>query len=155
MAAASRNLWYWAWLVRTTVPRAGSPRPDSAEVWRSLVLVQARSGSEALQKAEALGRSANGDAEGALILDGRPAKSVFVGIADAGLVDERLSDGVEVMFRLDRGSSRQARGLARPRSELLARLKHELEQLRASDSDGHSLHPRGNGSSRPARAARA
>ncbi|HSB53555.1 MAG TPA: DUF4288 domain-containing protein [Gemmatimonadales bacterium] len=156
MIASSRNLWYWAWLVQMTVPKRGRPGSGDAHVWRNLVLVQARSADEALAKAEAIGKSASGDAEGALLLDGQPAKSVFVGIADAGLVDFRLSDGVEVMFQMERQTARHARGLARARPSLIARLKHEAAQLRASAAPaGRSLRLRGTGSSRPARAARA
>ena len=155
MAASSRNLWYWAWLVQMTIPKRGRPARADAHVWRNLVLVQARSADEALTKAEALGHSASGDADGALVLDGEPAEAVFVGIADAGLVDFRLADGVEVMVQMEPSSPRQARSLARARPSLLARLRHEAEQLRASAVlAARSPRRPGNGSSRPARAAR-
>src|SRR5512143_3867577 len=154
--AASQNLWYWAWLVRMTIPKRGRATSADAHVWRNLVLVQARTAYEALTKAEALGRSTSGDADGALVLNGEPAKAVFVGIADAGLVDFRLTDGVEVMFQMEYGHSRQARSLARARPSLLARLKHEAEQLRASAALAARFpRPRGNGTSRPVRAAKA
>jgi uncharacterized protein DUF4288 len=156
MGASSRNLWYWAWLVQMTIPKRGRPASADAHVWRNLVLVQARTADEALTKAEALGRSASGDADGALLLNGEPAKAVFVGIADAGLVDFRLADGVEVMFQMEHGDRRRARSLARARPLLVARLKHEAEQLRASAAlAARSPRPRGNGSSRPVRAAKA
>ena len=64
MAASSRNLWYWAWLVQMTIPKRGRADAAGAQIWRNLVLVQARSADEALAKAEAIGRSAAGDADG-------------------------------------------------------------------------------------------
>lgn len=152
MATASRNLWYWAWLVRMTVPKRQAE--SSAQVWRNLVLVQARNPEEAIAKAEALGRSVNGDAEGGLVIDGKPARSQFVGVADAGLVDSTLSDGVEVMFQLERTNRGRARSLARPRPALVARLRQEAAALRASRALGERFpHPRDSGSSRR-RAAR-
>lgn len=134
MAATARNLWYWAWLVQMTVAKDGRRHRAGAQVWRNLVLIQARSGREALSKAEAIGRSASGDADGTLLLNGRPAKSVFMGIADAGLVDYQLGDGVEVMFQLAEERKSVPRKLARPRPALLARLVHETRQLHASRS---------------------
>lgn len=136
MAARKRKLWYWVWLVRMTVAKA-SLRNASAgsQVWRNLVLIQARNEREALAKAEAIGRSFAGDGEGALLLDGEPAESIFLGIADAGLVDYELGDGVEVMFELGHETQRGARRLARRRPALLARLAHEVRQLHASRSD--------------------
>lgn len=134
MAASSRNLWYWAWLVQMTVAKGRRQARAGSQVWRNLVLIQARNGREALSKAEALGRSASGDANGTLLLKGRPAKSVFLGIADAGLVDYQLGDGVEVMFQLAEEKRPMTRRLARPRPALLARLTHETRQLHASRS---------------------
>ncbi len=131
MAAQPRSLWYWAWLVQKTVAKQGGAR-RGGQVWRNLVLIQARSGKEALSKAEAIGRSAAGDAGGTLVLDGRPARSVFVGVADAGLVDYQLGDGVEVMFQV--AQEKKPVKLARPRPALLARLTHEARQLHASRS---------------------
>ncbi len=154
MVASSRNLWYWAWLVQMTVPKRGGGA--NAQVWRNLVLVQAQSAEEALTKAEALGRSAAGDADGALVLNGQPAKAVFVGIADAGLVDFRLADGVEVMFQMEQNTSRRARSLARARPKLVAQLKHEAELFKASTAPaGHSRRQPDRAPSRPLRAARA
>ena len=136
MAGGQRGLWYWAWLVQMTVVK-GRRRDASArsQVWRNLVLVRARSEREALRKAEAIGRRSTGDAGGALLLNGQPAESIFVGIADAGLVDYELGDGVEVMFELGEQTQRGARRLARPRPALLARLAHETRQLRVSRSN--------------------
>lgn len=128
MAAQSRSLWYWAWLVQMTVAKGGGRR--GGQVWKNLVLVQARNGREALNKAEALGRSSAGDADGTLVLGGQPARSVFMGIEDAGLVDYQLGDGVEVMFQVT--DSGKARKLAKPHPALLARLTHEARQLHAS-----------------------
>jgi len=134
-ARRGRSLWYWAWLVRVTVAKGRRrPRPAS-QVWRNLVLVQARSGREALRKAEAIGRSSAGDAGGTLLLGGQPAESIFVGIADAGLVDYELGDGVEVMFELVQQARESDRRLARPRPALLVRMAHEARQLEASRSN--------------------
>lgn len=133
MAAAARNLWYWAWLVQKTIAKGGRPSRAGSQVWRNLVLIQARNGREALSKAEAIGRSTAGDADGTLVLNGRPARAVFIGIADAGLVDYQLGDGVEVMFQLAE-EKKATRKLARPRPALLARLVHEARQLHASRS---------------------
>ena len=44
MAAQQGNLWYWAWLVRMTVAKGGRQNGSSGtQVWRNLVLIQARS----------------------------------------------------------------------------------------------------------------
>jgi len=134
MAARRGTLWYWAWLVRMTVPKRRGRNGSTSQVWRNLVLIQARSEREALRKAEAIGRSFAGDAGGTLVLDGQPAESVFVGIADAGLVDDRLEDGVEVMFEVGEQTTRSARRLAHSRPALLARLAHEARQLKDSRS---------------------
>jgi hypothetical protein len=117
-----------------TVAKGGRQHRAGSQVWRNLVLIQARTGREALSKAEAIGRSTSGDADGTLVLNGRPAKSVFMGIADAGLVDYQLGDGVEVMFQLAEERKTVARKLARPRPALLARLVHETRQLHSSRS---------------------
>jgi hypothetical protein len=58
-----------------------------------------------------------------------------VGIADAGLVDYQLGDGVEVMFQVGQERRGRARRLALPRPALLARLTHEARQLEASRSN--------------------
>lgn len=153
MAATARSFWYWAWLVRMTVPKRQAR--GSAQVWRNLVLVQARNAEEAIAKAEAVGRSADGDADGGLVFDGKPARSVFVGVSDAGLVDSTLSDGVEVMFQFERVNQGKAMSLARARPALVARLRQEAAALKASQALGERFpHPRGSGSSRR-RAARA
>lgn len=147
MTASARNYWYWAWLVRMTVPK--SQARSSAQVWRNLVLVQARNAEEAIAKAESLGRSADGDADGGLVIDGKPARSVFVGVADAGLVDSTLSDGVEVMFHFERIQRGKARSLARARPALVARLRQEAAALKASQALADRFpHPRDSGSSR-------
>jgi len=132
MAASPRALWYWVWLVRMTVLKGGRTARSNAQVWRNLVLVQAQSGRQALKKAEAIGQRTSGDAGGTLLLDGQPAQSVFLGIADAGLVDDRLLDGVEVMVQLADENLRAARRRTVPRAALLSRLQHETRQLHAS-----------------------
>jgi hypothetical protein len=119
-----------------TVAKGARTARSNAQVWRNLVLVQATSGRQALRKAETIGKRTSGDAGGTLLLGGRPAQSLFVGIADAGLVDDRLMDGVEVMVRLADENPRAARRRKAPRAALLSRLQHETRQLHASRNEG-------------------
>lgn len=152
MAPTSPKFWYWAWLVRMTVPKRQAR--GAAQVWRNLVLVQARNAEEAIAKAETLGRSADGDANGGLLIDGKPARSTFVGVADAGLVDSTLSDGVEVMFQFERVRPEKARSLAGARPALLARLRHEASALKASQVLGERFPHRQESASSRRRVAR-
>jgi hypothetical protein len=116
-----------------TVAKGARRATTSAQVWRNLVLVQATSGQQALRKAEAIGKRTSGDAGGTLLLGGQPAQSVFLGIADAGVVDDRLLDGVEVMVQLADEKPRAARRRTAPRAALLSRLRHETRQLLSAD----------------------
>jgi hypothetical protein len=60
-----------------------------------------------------------------------------------------------VMFQMEKASARRARGLARAKPSLIARLRHEAAQLRASAGPAaRSRRLPGNGSSRLARAAK-
>jgi len=99
------------------------------EVWKNLVIVNGSTEREALRKAKAIGRSQAGDARGSLRLDGKPAICRFLGIADMGLIHDRLGDGAEIIWQLQRCAQHKAKALAADEAVLLSRAKKERDYV--------------------------
>jgi Domain of unknown function (DUF4288) len=70
-------------------------------IWENIILIEATSDKEALEKAEKRGREDEGDSEGSFHWEERPARWVFGGIRkllkckDA---DNRPTDGTEITY---------------------------------------------------------
>src|SRR5262245_16370125 len=65
-------------------------------VWENIVLVWAKTEREAFAKAEAYGREEEGDDDGSLRWDGKPARWVFAGVrklVECALLGDRPDDG--------------------------------------------------------------
>jgi len=119
--------WFWVWLVQITTKKLSTGKlSSSGEVWENLVLINATNAEEAYLKAIAIGKSADGDCNGTLRLDGAPACSQFLGIADLGLVHDGIEDGAEILFRQNRTSISKARSKLKSRRTLIARAAKEL-----------------------------
>jgi hypothetical protein len=127
----SRTYWFWAWLVQITVKKSHkASKIAKGEVWRNLVLVQAGDEEEAIAKALKLGRGEEGDSEGSLTLDGKPAFTKFLGIEHMGLVHDEIEDGVEILFECERMTIVKARQGLTPASKLRAQLRQETAPYR-------------------------
>jgi hypothetical protein len=127
MSEKRRKRWFWAWLVVQTIAKDKLNQPKAmSEIWKNLVLVEASDASEAYQKAVRLGKAEEGDCGGTLRLNGRPAKSIFLGLGGLGLVHEEISDGVEIMWKLRRCSVVKARSFVKTRNELIDGAQKEL-----------------------------
>jgi len=119
--------WFWVWLVQITAKKLRTGKLSSAgEVWENLVLINAANADEAYLKAIAIGKSAEGDCNGTLRLDGAPAHAKFLGIADLGLVHDGIEDGTEILFRQKRQSLSKAKLKLKSRRTLVARTAKEL-----------------------------
>ncbi len=125
----AQNKWFWAWLVQMTIPkdRGGNTRA-MVEVWQNLVVLTAFDEKEAWSKAWQLGKAEEGDSQGSLRLNGKPATTEVLGIEDIGLMHDTLDDGAEVLWRLKRCTQGSARSLVKSKKELLAAVKKELER---------------------------
>jgi hypothetical protein len=103
---------FWAWLIQMTVSKAEAHKPAvRTEVWKNLVLIQASDAKEAVEKAGKLGEAESGDCRGTLRLNGKPAITQFLGIADIGLVYDNPGDGIEILWQLRKCSQKTARSL--------------------------------------------
>ena len=70
-------------------------------VWENLVLIEAPTSEDAERKAEAVGRLSEGDSDGTLIWDGRPARWNFAGVRKVIACDSSdvpPTDGTEVSY---------------------------------------------------------
>jgi hypothetical protein len=126
----NKKTWFWAWIVLGTV------RKDSlgtltarCEVWKNLVIIQASSPVEAFRKAEKIGKESAGDSRGTLRLDGKPAKQMFLGVQDMGIVHEELKDGAEITWNLCRLTFAKAKNLVCPKARLLRELGREFSHV--------------------------
>jgi hypothetical protein len=121
--------WFWAWTVLMTIQKAKKDNPRArVEIWLNLVLIRARDGREAIQKAYQLGKREAGDSQGSLRLNGKPAVTKFLGIQDIGLVHDEIADGSEILWRLKTCNLRTARKLSKRSIELRKNLERELAQ---------------------------
>lgn len=120
--------WFWAWTILATVHKDRENDPTApCEVWENLILLHACTASEALRKAEKIGRAESGDSRGSLRLDGKPAICKFMGVASLGVVHDALEDGAEITWSLKRCKQATAFKLPRPRAALLAEAKKGVE----------------------------
>lgn len=105
--------------------KLGAPKAIS-DVWKNLVLVQARTAIEAYEKLTRIGKSEEGDARGSLLLRGKPAKTTFAGVADFGVVHDELLDGCEILWQNVRCPHNKVRNLIQPKHRLLKEAEREL-----------------------------
>ncbi|WNG62252.1 DUF4288 domain-containing protein [Archangium gephyra] len=90
---------------------------DEFYIWENVYLIDAPDGAEARRKAEYFGKLEEGDDDGTLTLDGRPAKQIYGGIRKlltcapsltSGTQDnETIEDGTEATFSAFTVSSRK------------------------------------------------
>lgn len=77
---------------------------DKYPVWENVLLIDAPTSEEALQKAERAGREREGDSDGSLTWEGRPAEWVYSGIrklitvSNPNSVENIPDDGAEVSY---------------------------------------------------------
>jgi len=127
---SSQKRWFWAWLVEMTITKVKLHSASAqTEVWKNLVIIQASDPDEALHKVLKIGASEAGDCNGTLRLDGKPAVTKFLGVADIGLVYDGLEDGAEILWQLRRCSQKNARSLVRPKRVLLSTLRRDLRKM--------------------------
>lgn len=119
--------WFWAWIVEMTQQKSKVKDSESiVEVWKNLVIIKASSAEEAIKSAEEIGKAESGDCEGTLRLDGKPATTVFVGLAGIGLIHDEFEHGAELMWELHRLKKKSTKSLVKDHSKLLKNLKSEL-----------------------------
>ena len=127
MSQRSKKRWFWAWTVLQTIPKAERENPNArSEIWKNLILVQGKNEIEAAQKAIAVGKSQQGDCRGTLTLFGKPAVTIFLGLADLGLIHEEMVDGVEILWQLKFCKNGAAKKLVQNTRFLLNHTKEEL-----------------------------
>jgi hypothetical protein len=123
----SHGKWFWAWLIQMTVAKSQvSNLSTDAEVWKNLVLIRAKDADEAFEKALKMGKAESGDCRGTLRLNGKPAVTQFLGVADMGLIYDNLDDGAEILWQLKKCSQKTAWSLVGSKNTLLSRLKKEV-----------------------------
>jgi hypothetical protein len=89
--------WYVAHTVLAVKFKEGRQRTVTA--WENVLLVQAGSDAEAVTKAEYAARAYEGDQDGTLSWEGRPARWEYAGIRKIiRCPDEELRDGSELTF---------------------------------------------------------
>jgi hypothetical protein len=77
---------------------------DKYPVWENVLLIDAPTSEEALQKAERAGREREGDSDGSLTWEGRPAEWVYSGIrklitvSNPNSIENIPDDGAEVSY---------------------------------------------------------
>src|ERR1700680_73834 len=127
MAKPRVKRWFWAWTVLGTVHKHRQNDPTApCEVWQNLIILHAATPSEALRKAEKIGRSGAGNTRGSLRLDGKSAIRKFMGVASFGVIHDPLEDGSKITWNLKRCKQSTALKLAKARGALLAKAKKEL-----------------------------
>jgi hypothetical protein len=120
----STKKWFWAWLILMTVAKSQLQKKSAqTEVWKNLVIIQAKDADEAFEKACKIGRSESGDCRGSLRLANKPAIAKFLGVADMGLIYDELADGAEILWRLRRCSQKTARSFVTSKADLLSQLQ--------------------------------
>lgn len=91
--------WYAAHVVMSVSLK--SHTQDTFPAWENIVLVAARSQSEAFSRAEDYGRQEEGDEDGTFVWGGKPACWIFQGVrklTECALLGQRPDDGDEVSF---------------------------------------------------------
>jgi len=126
----SHKRWFWAWLIEMTVAKSQVHKPSAqTEVWKNLVIIQAKDANAAFETAIKIGKAEAGDCRGTLRLNKKPAITQFLGVADMGLVYDDLGDGAEILWQLRKCSQKTARSLAASKNHLLLRLKKDLRAV--------------------------
>jgi hypothetical protein len=125
----SQKKWFWAYLIQMAVAKSQLRNHSApAEVWKNLVIVQAKDADEAFEKASKIGESESGDCRGTLRLNEKPAVAQFLGVADMGLIYDDLGDGAEILWHIRKCSQKTARSMVASKSDLISRLKHSGHQ---------------------------
>jgi hypothetical protein len=123
--------WYWGFVVHITLPRKkwSSPNISKAlgQVWRALLIVNARTGEAALNKLVKIGKRMEGDSGGTLKLNNKPAVTKFLGLENIGVIHDGLTDGAELLWELKRCSLNKAKSMVQSRSDLLRAIKFDME----------------------------
>jgi hypothetical protein len=91
--------WYAASIVMCTRFKDG--RQDKFPVWENVILIQADSDDEALEKANKRGMDDEGDSSGTYYYEDRPATLVFSGIRKIIKTQDsetRPGDGTEITY---------------------------------------------------------
>ena len=91
--------WYTAHLVMFL--KYKEHPQDCFTLWENVVLIQADTAEEAWEKAERRGREDEGDCDGTLTCDEKPAEWVLAGVRQIVLSvdpEERPGDGTEVSY---------------------------------------------------------
>jgi hypothetical protein len=91
-------MWFAAHVIMYFKYKDGNQ--DSYTVWENVFLVEAASTDEAFEKAARLGRADEGDSQGSLTCDDRPATLTYAGVRKVVRVgygvDDKPVDGEEV-----------------------------------------------------------
>jgi hypothetical protein len=128
MQKEPQNRWFWAWLVEMTLPKKDWNKPRAlGEVWRNLIIIRATNVRQAVSKALKLGAQVEGDCDGTLRINGKPALTKFLGVEDIGLVHEDLDDGSEILWQLRKCRTETARRLVKRPTDLISSVENELE----------------------------
>jgi len=91
--------WYAASIV--TYVKFKDGRQSTYPVYENVVLIEAGSPPEALTKAELIGRAEEGDADGSMHWEDRPAEIVFAGvrkILECQNHEDRPGDSTEISY---------------------------------------------------------
>ncbi|MGB8472904.1 MAG: DUF4288 domain-containing protein [Candidatus Acidiferrum sp.] len=128
MKTGSKEMpWFWAWLVQITVMKNATKKTRvEGEVWKNLIIIKAANETEAMAKAMAIGRREEGDCDGTLRLNGKPATTKFLGIHNLGVIHEPVEDGAEILWELLRMTEEEAQLLVAEPVELAKSVKREL-----------------------------
>jgi hypothetical protein len=101
--------WYSAHIVMSVEFKDANQ--ERFPVWENIILIQAKTEDEALEKAVAYGRSEEGDDGGSFRWQKQPARWAFAGVrklTECQNVDDRPDDGTEVSYNEFELDSREA-----------------------------------------------
>ena len=118
--------WFWAWLVIVTF-KIGSKRGNpKCLVWENLIIVSGENGKDAYAKAMEIGCQQESQQNDTVRLDGKSARTKFLGIADMGFVHDHFEDGGELYYKEARSFLSTARGKVASKKRIVGQLTREL-----------------------------
>lgn len=125
--ASIQKYWFWAEVITIMLPKERlRNRSARGDVLSDLIIVEAASPKQALQKAERFGKLRGGDSDGTLTVGGKPATRLFLGIESMGLIHEPFEDGSEITYSEQRASLDKAMKWTTPKATLLKELVEEF-----------------------------
>lgn len=118
--------WFWAWIVLVTYRLNRTKANPRCTIWKNLVLVSGLDEQAAYKNACRIGKNSESKQSDRLTMDGKPAKTKFLGIAEMGVIHDQLEHGCELYFRETRSSLSVAKQAVITKKKIVKSLSQEL-----------------------------